>query len=112
MQYYVKIYNTSTNQLIGYYKEKGLGNISKMKKGIKLWDTYQEAYEIAKDLDNSFVRDGDGHYYTCLAVVYGEFKLNSRMPTTNKIQSEEERGNEVNAFIRQNRSRITERTRD
>lgn len=112
MQFYVKIYNTTTNELVGYYKEKGLNNISKMKKGIKFWDNYNEAYEIASCLNNSFVRDCDGHYYTCLAIVYGEACLNSRTKTTNNLQSEEERNDEIGAFIRQNYSRITEHTGD
>ncbi len=112
MQFYVKIYNTTTNDLVGYYKEKGLNNISKIKKGIKLWDTYTEAYNVAHTLNDSFVRDNDGHYYTCLAVVYGESSLCAKQKVNNNIQSEEERSNEVGAFIRQNYSRITEHTTD
>ena len=108
VQYYIKFFNTKTGKLVGYYKEKGLTSISKMKKGIKMWDTAEEAYEVCKIHDNSFIRDEDKHYYLAHAVVYGEPGFKSHNKPQYELQNEEERKNEVDAFIRQNYSRIRE----
>ena len=106
--YYIKIFNTKTNSVVGYYKDKGLNCISRLKKGIKYWDNLQDALEVCVMLDNSFVRDVDKCYYNAHAVVIGEPGHKPRNKPVYEIQSEEERSNEVEAFIRQNYNRITE----
>lgn len=101
IQYYIKIYNTTTNKLVGYYKDKGITNISRMKKGIKFWDTEEEALETCALLDNSFLRDEDKHYYVAHVVVIGEEGYKPKNKPRYQL-SEEERNNELEAFIRQN----------
>ena len=42
MQYYIKIFNKNTDELIGYYKEKGKTCISKLMNGIKYFDNVND----------------------------------------------------------------------
>lgn len=104
--YYIKFFNTKTGKLVGYYKDKGLTNISKMKKGIKMWDNLEDALEVCKQFDDSFIRDEDKHYYTAHAVVYGEPGHKPLKKPAYLIKSREEKEDEVAAFIRQNNYRI------
>ncbi len=104
--YYIKIININTGNVVGYYKEKGINSISRLKKGIKFWNNEQDALEMCAMLDNSFVRDEDKHYYTAHAVVIGEPGHKPLNKPAYEIQSEEDRRNEVDAFIRQNYNRI------
>ena len=104
--YYIKIFNTKTGNVVGYYKDKGTNCISKLKKGIKFFENEQEALNVCLMLDNSFVRDEDKHYYTAHAVVIGEPGHKPKNKPIYEIQSEEDRKNEVDAFIRQNYNRV------
>lgn len=105
MQYYIKIFNVDKNEFVGYYKETGIGCITKLPKGTKYFNTLPEAQMRLLEVDNSFVRDSDGHYYTGSAVIYGDA---TREPTKDiyrrSISEEEDRKNEIEAFIRKNRS--------
>lgn len=104
MQYYIKIFNVDKNEFVGYYKETGLCCITKMPKGTKYFNTLPEAQMRLAEVDDSFVRDSDGHYYTGHAVIFGDAK---REPTKEiyrrSLSEEEERKNEIEAFIRKNR---------
>ena len=39
MQYYIKIFNADKGELVGYYKETGIGNVTKLPKGTKYFNT-------------------------------------------------------------------------
>lgn len=104
MQYYIKIFNVEKNELLGFYKETGVGCITKMPKGTKYFNTLGEAAMRLIEVDNSFVRDADGHYYTGHAVIFGESaKTPSKDIYKRSISEEEERKNEIEAFVRKNR---------
>ena len=64
MQYYIKIYNQNTGGLVGYYKETGLNRITRLPKGMKYFNTVEEAMINVLSIDNGFIRDKDGKYYT------------------------------------------------
>ena len=100
-QYYIKIFNTKTNKLVGYYKDKGNNNISRLKFGIKYFDDLEEVKEVCNMVDDSFIRDEDGHYYTCHAVIIGEQTDKPLKKPAYQI-SKEERENAIQTFIRQN----------
>lgn len=107
MQYYVKIFNTTTNELVGYYKETGLSCITKLPKGMKYFNKLEDAMAKVMDIDDGFIRDKDGKYYVGHAVAFGE---NKREPTKSIYRSDydvEEGDGEsaIDAFIRQNRGR-------
>ena len=105
MQYYIKIFNADKNELMGYYKETGIGCITKMPKGMKYFNTLVEAQMKLLDLDDSFVRDSDGHYYKGYAIIYGDnTRTHSKDIYRKSISEEEERKHEIEAFIRKNRS--------
>lgn len=105
MQYYIKIFNVDKGELVGYFKETGISCITKMPKGTKYFNTLPEALMHLAEVDNSFVRDSDGHYYTGHAIVYGDAKrVPSKEIYRKSINEEEERKNEIEAFIRKNRS--------
>lgn len=105
MQYYIKIFNKNTSELVGYYKETGKNCISKLQNGIKYWDDYSEALEIANSLDEGFVRDKDKHYYTAFVVVYGDSTKDShKEKTKTRQEKEEELKDALDTFIRKNRS--------
>lgn len=72
MQYFLKIYNTSTNELVGYYKDSNKGCISKIPNGMKYFNNKQQAINIMKELDTGFVRDKDKHYYKAQVVIFGK----------------------------------------
>ena len=99
MQYYIKIFNKNTNELVGYYKETGIGCVSKMMKGMKYFDDLMSAVEVSNMLDNGFLRDKDGHYYICSIAIYGD---HNRVPLKQNNKKEVDPQDELNAFIRQN----------
>lgn len=105
MQYYIKFFNTKTNELVGYYKETGSNRISKLMNGIKFFNTEEEAYNILQGVDDGFIRDKDGHYYTAHAIIYGDSK---RQPVKklykSKQEREEEMRNAIQSYLRQSDS--------
>ena len=104
MQYYIKIFNIDRGELVGYYKESGLSNITKMPKGTKYFNTIEEALLRLDELDYSFIRDSDGHYYNGRAIIFGDSKRVPQKDVYRKsINEEERRKNEIEAFVRQNR---------
>lgn len=107
MQYYIKVYNASKGEFLGYYKETGIGCITKMPKGTKYFNTIEEAAMRLFEVDDSFVRDSDGHYYTGRAVIIGDATRTPQKETYRRsISEEEERKNEIEAFIRKNSSNL------
>lgn len=105
MQYFIKIYNKDLSEFLGYYKESGIGCITRLPKGTKYFNSAVEAEMVAANLCDGFVRGSDGHYYKGMAIIYGD---SSRTPTKSiyrqDIMEEEERRNEIEAFIRKNSS--------
>ena len=107
MQYYIKVYNASKGEFLGYYKETGIGCITKMPKGTKYFNTIEEAAMRLFEVDDSFVRDSDGRYYTGRAVIIGDATRTPQKETYRRsISEEEERRNEIEAFIRKNSSNL------
>lgn len=107
MQYYIKIFNKSTNELVGYYKETGLNSITKLPKGMKYFNSWKDAMIRIFEIDDGFIRDKDRKYYNCHAVIYGD---HTREPSKSIYRPNyNERGDEFNdaieAIIRQNSSR-------
>lgn len=98
MQYYIKIFNANTDELVGYYKETGVGCVSKMLKGIKYFDCMEDALKVFKSLDDGFLRDKDGHYYKCAVSIYGNHERFSLKQNKKEVDPQDE----LNAFIRQN----------
>ena len=107
MQYYIKIFNKTTGDLVGYYKETGRNCISKMMNGIKYFNDYNEALRISDGMDEGFIRDKDKKYYTAHSIVYGDAsrKRPDEIKKTKK-EKEEELKDELEAFIRKNSSRV------
>lgn len=103
MQYYIKVYNIDLDNFLGYYKESGIGCITRLPKGTKYFNNLDEARMTATQLDNGFIRASDGHYYRGMAIVYGD---STRTPSKNiyrrNIIEEEERKHEIEAFVRKN----------
>ena len=95
MQYYIKFFNMNTQEFVGYYKETGIGCITKLPKGMKYFNSLAEALMKLEEVDDSFLRDADGHYYTGKAIIYGD---STRTPQKDiyrrSINEEEERKNE------------------
>lgn len=109
MQYYIKIFNTKTNELVGYYKETGKNCVSKLPNGIKYWDNLEAAENILLEIDDGFLRDKDKHYYSAQAVIYGDHTKNKNLSDKKSNQEiEEELKDALEAFIRQNRGRNVE----
>lgn len=104
MQYFIKIYNKTKGTLVGYYKEKGITNITKLPKGMKYFNSIEEALIRCNDITDGFVRDKDGHYYRSLAIIYGSDKLEPKRPAEYLLRqmTEEEKANELQVFLRQN----------
>lgn len=103
MQYYVKIFNRNNNTLVGYYKETGRNCITRLKNGMKYWNNKNDAVLMAIELDNGFVRDKDGHYYSSFAVAYGDSKRQASKETRKTNQEkEEEIKDALDAFVRKN----------
>ena len=106
MQYYVKIFNKTTGELVGYYKETGITCITKLPKGMKYFNNMTEALSKAVDMDEGFIRDKDGKYYVGHAVVCGDSK---REPSKSIYRNSKKEGDEyesaIDTFIRQNRNR-------
>lgn len=104
MQYYIKIFNIDKGEFLGYYKESGISNITKMPKGTKYFNTIEEALMKLAEIDYSFVRDSDGHYYNGRAFIYGDATRTPQKDIYKRsLSEEEERKNEIEAFIRKNR---------
>ena len=104
MQYYIKFFNADKNELVGYYKETGVGCVTKIQKGMKYFNTLMEALMVLETVDNSFLRDVEEHkYYHGVAIIYGD---STRTPQKDiyrlSISKEEEKKNEIEAFIRKN----------
>lgn len=103
MQYFIKVYNTDLSEFLGYYKESGIGCITKLPKGTKYFNDLDEARMRMADLDNGFIRASDGHYYRGMAIIYGD---SSRTPSKStyrqSIIEEEERKHEIETFVRKN----------
>ncbi len=108
MQYYIKIFNLKTNELVGYYKETGKCCVTKLPKGMKYFPEVLDAIAKAQLLDNGFLRDKDGHYYTAHTVVCGDSA--KALPKDYKKSEYDEEGDEdenaIETFIRKNSGRI------
>lgn len=105
MQYYVKIFNEKTSELVGFYKETGYNRISKLMNGIKYFSELDKALEVANELDGGFLRDKDKHYYTAYTSVYGDSTKNPpKVPYKSRQEKESELEDELETFIRKNRS--------
>lgn len=106
MQYYIKVYNKTNNNLVGYYKETGKNCLSTMMNGIKFFNDADEALKVAEMLDEGFIRDKDKHYYSSHAIVYGDA---TRQPPKEIKKSRKEKEDELDdaldTFIRKNRGR-------
>lgn len=106
MQYYVKIFNKATSELVGYYKETGLNCITKLPKGMKYYNTLNEALSKVLEIDDGFIRDKDGKYYTGHAIVCGDHtKEPKKSIYRNTQQGGDEYENAITTFIRQNSGR-------
>ena len=107
MQYYIKIFNKATNELVGYYKETGLNCITKLPKGMKYFNKWDEAIEKVIDIDEGFIRDKDGKYYTGHAIIYGDHTREPRKSVyrNNMPQEGGDYENAITTFIRQNSRR-------
>ena len=105
MQYYLKIFNKKTGDLVGYYKETGRNCVSKLPKGIKYWNDLESAVNTMMELDDGFLRDKDKHYYTAYTSVYGDSTKNPpKVPYKSRQEKESELEDEFETFIRKNRS--------
>lgn len=103
MQYFIKVYNADLSEFLGYYKESGIGCITKLPKGTKYFNDLDEARMCVADLDGGFVRASDGHYYRGMAIIYGDAtRTPSKSTYRQNIIEEEERKHEIEAFIRKN----------
>lgn len=106
MQYYIKIFNKASSELLGYYKETGINCITKLPKGMKYFNTKEEALYTAITLDEGFIRDKDGKYYTGSVAIYGD---NTREPKKSIYRSNQYEGDEyenaITAYVRQNSGR-------
>lgn len=107
MQYYIKIFNKATSELIGYYKDTGINCITKLPKGMKYFNTKEEALSRAFDIDEGFIRDKDGKYYTGNAVICGDHTREPKKSEyrNNNNQEGDEFENAITAFVRQNSGR-------
>ena len=106
MQYLVKIYNSKTNDFVGYYKEVGKNCITSLPKGAKLFTEKQKALEVMNELDSGFLRDKDKHWYTAFCSVYGDSTKEPPKEEKKSIkEKEEELEDALDAFIRKNSSR-------
>lgn len=107
MQYYVKIFNRATGELVGYYKETGLNCITKLPKGMKYFNTVDEAIMRAIEIDEGFIRDKDGKYYTGHAIVCGDHTREPKKSIyrNNTQQEGDDYENAITTFIRQNSGR-------
>ena len=95
MQFYIKIFNKTTNELVGYYKQTGKNCISKILNGIKYFNTINEALEVYSLIDDGILRDKDHHYYSAFCSIYGDSsKSFSKEPKKSKLEREEELKNE------------------
>ena len=106
MQYYIKIFNKTTGELVGYYKETSMTCITKLPKGMKYFNNKADALDKVLDMDEGFIRDKDGKYYVGHAVVCGD---STREPSKsiyrNNRLEDDDYESAIDAFIRQNRGR-------
>lgn len=107
VQYYIKIFNKTTDELVGYYKDTGINCITKLPKGMKYFNTLNEALVVSKDIDEGFIRDKNGKYYIGHAVIYGDHTREPKKSIyrNNSKQEGDDYDNAVKTFIRQNSSR-------
>lgn len=106
MQYYIKIFNNKTNELIGYYKETGKGCITRLPNGMKYFNDIISAYNITDMLQDGQLRDKDGHYYKPYFIICED--PNKQPPKEvykTSQEKESEMKDELDAFIRKNRSK-------
>ena len=50
MQYYIKIFNKTTGELVGYYKETGMTCITKLPKGMKYFNNKADAIKAINEI--------------------------------------------------------------
>lgn len=62
MQYFIKIYNKTKGTLVGYYKEKGITNITKLPKGMKYFNSIEEALIRCNDITDGKTNSYIKHY--------------------------------------------------
>lgn len=105
MQYYVKVFNEKTGELVGFYKETGKNCISRLMNGIKYFSDVNRALSVANELNGGFLRDKDKHYYRAYTSVYGDSnKKPPKVEYKSKQEEESELEDELEAFVRKNRS--------
>ena len=107
MQYYIKLFNKNTNELVGYYKETGRNCITKLPKGMRYFNTVYDALSRISNLDECFIRDKDGKYYNSHAIIYGD---HTREPKNsiyrNTVNQEgDDYENAITTYVRQNSGR-------
>lgn len=101
MQYYIKMFNTTTHTCVGYYKDTGRSNITRYPNGMKYFNDYEDALKVLEEIDDCFVRDADGHYYTCFAIIKGDSSREYDSKKKNKkFLNGEDREEYVKNFIR------------
>lgn len=106
MQYYIKIFNKDTGEQIGYYKETGLNCITKLPKGMKYFNTLNEALIHLFEIDEGFIRDKDGRYYTGNAIICGDHAREPKKSIyRNTNQEGDEYENAITTYVRQNSGR-------
>ena len=109
MQYYIKVFNKATSELVGYYKETGFNRLTKLPKGMRYFNDLGEAVRVLKGIDDGFIRDKDGKYYTGHAIICGD---HTREPQVSIYRNERRRiddfeyENAITTFIRENSGRI------
>ena len=73
---------------------------------IKCFNTYKEALVKSVEMDEGFIRDKDGKYYTGNAIVYGDHTREPKKSIyRNSNQGGDEYENAITTFIRQNSGR-------
>ena len=106
MQYFIKIFNATTKEFVGYYKETGIGCVTRLPNGTKYFNDFESAYEVMLSLEDGFLREKDGHYYPGSAVIYGDASREPKKSIYRDAEyKEEELKAEREAFIRQSRFR-------
>lgn len=106
MQYFIKIFNYDSGEFVGFYKETGIGCITKLPKGMKYFNDLETAFAKCQELDFGFLRERDGHYYTSCATVYGDSTREITKDTyRNSYEKEGEMNDALETFIRKNSPR-------
>jgi len=106
VQYYVKVLNKSTGELVGFYKETGMSCITKLPKGMKYFNNVKDALKVLYTIDEGFIRDKDGKYYTGHAVICGDHTREPKKSIyRNTVMEGDEQEDAIRTFIRQNSGR-------